>query len=33
LFAFEPSGEDMQELAALDAGTRIGSDPATFVRP
>jgi hypothetical protein len=33
LFEFELSGDDMQELAALDAGTRIGPDPATFVRP
>jgi 2,5-diketo-D-gluconate reductase A len=30
---FELSGEQMDEIAALDAGTRIGPDPETFVRP
>ncbi|HWF33641.1 MAG TPA: aldo/keto reductase [Solirubrobacteraceae bacterium] len=30
---FELSGEQMDAIAALDAGTRIGPDPDTFVRP
>jgi 2,5-diketo-D-gluconate reductase A len=30
---FELSGEQMDAVAALDAGTRIGPDPETFVRP
>jgi len=30
---FELSGEQMDAIAALDAGTRIGPDPETFVRP
>jgi 2,5-diketo-D-gluconate reductase A len=30
---FELSGEQMEAIAALDAGTRIGPDPETFVRP
>jgi 2,5-diketo-D-gluconate reductase A len=33
VFAFELSGEQMDAIAALDAGTRIGPDPETFVRP
>ncbi len=33
VFDFELSGEQMDAIAALDAGTRIGPDPATFVRP
>ena len=30
---FELSGEQLDAIAALDAGTRIGPDPNTFVRP
>jgi 2,5-diketo-D-gluconate reductase A len=30
---FELSSEQMDAIAALDAGTRIGPDPETFVRP
>jgi diketogulonate reductase-like aldo/keto reductase len=30
---FELSGEQMDAIAGLDAGTRIGPDPETFVRP
>jgi len=30
---FELSDEELQRIAALDAGTRIGPDPDTFVRP
>jgi 2,5-diketo-D-gluconate reductase A len=30
---FELSAEQMDAIAALDAGTRIGPDPETFVRP
>jgi 2,5-diketo-D-gluconate reductase A len=30
---FELSDEQMDAIAALDAGTRIGPDPETFVRP
>jgi 2,5-diketo-D-gluconate reductase A len=30
---FELSGEQMDAIAALDAGTRIGPDPETFIRP
>ncbi len=33
LFAFELSDEDMEAIAALDRGERIGPDPDTFVRP
>jgi 2,5-diketo-D-gluconate reductase A len=33
VFGFELSGEQMDSIAALDAGTRIGPDPETFVRP
>jgi 2,5-diketo-D-gluconate reductase A len=33
VFDFELSGEQMDAIAALDAGTRIGPDPDTFVRP
>ena len=33
IFDFELSDEDMAALAALDAGQRIGPDPATFVAP
>ncbi len=30
---FELSEQEMESLAALDAGRRIGPDPNTFVRP
>jgi 2,5-diketo-D-gluconate reductase A len=33
VFGFELSEEQMDAIAALDAGTRIGPDPETFVRP
>jgi diketogulonate reductase-like aldo/keto reductase len=33
LFDFELSEDDMNEIAALDVGQRIGPDPATFVSP
>jgi 2,5-diketo-D-gluconate reductase A len=33
VFDFELSSEQMDAIAALDAGTRIGPDPETFVRP
>jgi 2,5-diketo-D-gluconate reductase A len=33
VFEFELSEAQMEAIAALDAGTRIGPDPATFVRP
>ncbi len=33
VFDFELSDEQMQAIDALDAGTRIGPDPNTFVRP
>jgi 2,5-diketo-D-gluconate reductase A len=33
VFDFELSDEQMQAIEALDAGTRIGPDPRTFVRP
>ncbi len=33
VFGFELSQEDMGAIEALDAGTRIGPDPETFVRP
>ena len=33
VFDFELSGAQMDAIAALDAGTRIGPDPETFVRP
>jgi 2,5-diketo-D-gluconate reductase A len=33
VFGFELSSEQMDAIAALDAGTRIGPDPETFVRP
>ena len=33
VFDFELSGEQIDAIAALDAGTRIGPDPETFVRP
>lgn len=33
VFDFELSGEQLDAIAALDAGTRIGPDPNTFVRP
>ncbi len=33
VFGFELSEEEMQAIEALDAGTRIGPDPETFVRP
>jgi 2,5-diketo-D-gluconate reductase A len=33
LFDFELSGEQMERIAALDAGERTGPDPATFVLP
>jgi 2,5-diketo-D-gluconate reductase A len=33
VFSFHLTEADMDELAALDAGTRLGPDPETFVRP
>jgi diketogulonate reductase-like aldo/keto reductase len=33
VFDFELSDEQLDAIAALDAGTRIGPDPETFVRP
>lgn len=33
VFSFHLSDADMEELAALDAGRRLGPDPETFVRP
>lgn len=33
VLGFELSDADMETIAALDAGTRIGPDPNTFVRP
>jgi 2,5-diketo-D-gluconate reductase A len=33
VFDFELSDEQLQAIEALDAGTRIGPDPNTFVRP
>ncbi|HEX3911664.1 MAG TPA: aldo/keto reductase [Solirubrobacteraceae bacterium] len=33
VFDFELSEQQMDAIAALDAGTRIGPDPNTFVRP
>jgi len=33
VFGFELSQEEMSAIEALDAGTRIGPDPETFVRP
>ena len=33
VFDFELSEEQLEAIAALDAGTRIGPDPDTFVRP
>ncbi len=33
VFGFELSDEQMDAIAALDAGSRIGPDPNTFVRP
>ncbi len=33
IFGFELTGEDMEAIAALDRGERIGPDPDTFVRP
>jgi len=33
VFDFELSEEQMETIAALDAGTRIGPDPNTFIRP
>jgi 2,5-diketo-D-gluconate reductase A len=33
VFDFELSGEQIDAIAALDAGARIGPDPETFVRP
>lgn len=33
VFDFELSEQELQSLAALDAGRRIGPDPNTFVRP
>ncbi|HEY2718046.1 MAG TPA: aldo/keto reductase [Solirubrobacteraceae bacterium] len=33
VFDFELSEQEMESLAALDAGQRIGPDPNTFVRP
>ena len=33
VFDFALSAEQMQRIASLDSGSRIGPDPATFVRP
>jgi 2,5-diketo-D-gluconate reductase A len=33
VFDFELSDEQLDAIAALDAGTRIGPDPHTFIRP
>ncbi len=33
VFDFELNDEQMQAIDALDAGTRIGGDPDTFIRP
>jgi 2,5-diketo-D-gluconate reductase A len=33
VFDFELSEDELQQIASLDAGDRIGPDPATFVRP
>ena len=33
VFDFELSAEQLETITALDAGTRIGPDPNTFVRP
>ncbi len=33
VFDFELSESELESIAALDAGTRIGPDPNTFVRP
>jgi 2,5-diketo-D-gluconate reductase A len=33
VFGFELSEAEMDAIAALDAGKRIGPDPDTFVRP
>ena len=33
VFDFELSDEQLDAIAALDAGTRIGPDPNTFIRP
>jgi 2,5-diketo-D-gluconate reductase A len=33
LFDFELSEDDMDEIAALDVGQRIGPDPGTFIAP
>lgn len=33
VFSFHLTDADMEELAALDAGRRLGPDPETFVRP
>lgn len=33
VFGFELSEQEMESLAALDAGRRIGPDPNTFIRP
>jgi 2,5-diketo-D-gluconate reductase A len=33
VFEFELSDAELESIAALDAGTRIGPDPNTFVRP
>ena len=33
LFGFELSGEEMDRIAGLDRGERIGPDPATFIAP
>jgi 2,5-diketo-D-gluconate reductase A len=33
VFDFQLDDEQMESIAALDAGTRIGPDPNTFVRP
>jgi hypothetical protein len=33
VLGFELSDEQIQAIDAIDAGTRIGPDPNTFVRP
>ncbi len=33
VFDFQLSDEQMEAIDALDAGTRIGPEPNTFVRP
>jgi 2,5-diketo-D-gluconate reductase A len=33
VFDFELTGAQLQAIEELDAGTRIGPDPETFIRP